>query len=57
MLPWPDCETFLQQVEQAVESRVREIHFRSVRSTIESQAPELVGRIATDLWPEPGQRR
>jgi hypothetical protein len=55
--PWPDCEPVLQQVEQAVESPIREVHLWQLRRAIQSQAPALVGRLSADLRSKPGQRR
>ena len=53
----PSGEPVLQEIEQAVESRIRDIHLRSVRSAIQSQASALVGGLGADLRSEPGQRR
>ncbi len=58
-VPWrgPGCEPVLQQVEQAVESRVREVNVRCGRSTINSLAPALVSGLGADLRPELGRWR
>jgi hypothetical protein len=54
--PWPSGEPVLQQVEQAVESPVRDIHIPCIRSTLESQVTAPIGRLNADLRAEPGQR-
>jgi hypothetical protein len=53
--PWPSGEPIVQQVEQAVESCIRDVHCGSLRSAVESQASAPVGGFGADLRPEPGQ--